>query len=589
MKLESFLASSFALLVSLAPFACDDDRDRFGGDTAGEFDDASPDVVGTCQTGLRCSTDLRSVVDGCDESRVVTACAADQGCLDARCVPACNVSASASVGCEFAALPPSHYREGAGSCFAAFVANTWSTATHIEAEYAGTAVEVTKSGRLVQTSGETVTYAPFSGDLQPGEVAVLFLGQAPGPDPSSDTPEFWVPCPDGTSPAVLEDTSIQRTGRGKSFRIRASLPVSAYSMYPFGGASSYSPSATLLLPVPAWQTDYVVADAWDASSGNPATQILAAEDGTEVTVVPSVPIQSGYDVDGANKGEEHVYRLNRGEVIQIAQKESLVGTRISANKSVAVFGGHECMNIPSESYWACETEQLQLSPVRSWGHEYAAVPYLPRRANEASEEYFYRIVAAASGTALTYDPVRPNGAPPVLAAGEAVIFSSHDPFVVKSQDADHPFAVYSYMSGAAFEQSDLDDGDPEFTPVVPAEQYLGRYVFFVDPSFRNSQIVVVRSRAAGKEFAPVELDCGGTLDGWAPVGTSGEYEFTRLRLTDKFVNQHVGTGTCGPGRHEITSQGTFGVTVWGTDYFASYAYPGGAALRTLNTLKPITH
>jgi IgGFc binding protein len=591
-RIGKLVVTATAIVAATAPFACSSDRDGGFAGGGGVFADASIDDA-ACHGGLRCSRDLRAVVDACDESRVITECPADQGCANATCVPACEVTASsgASVGCEFAALPPSRFREGAGSCFAAFVANTWAAPARIEAEYDGTPLDVARSGRLVQTSGDAVTYAPFDGELAPGQVAVLFLGQAEGPDPTSNTPEFWVRCPSGITPAVLADTSIRRTGRGSSFRIKTSIPVSAYSIYPFGGASSFAPSATLLLPIPAWKTGYVAVDAWAASmtAGNPSTQIVAAEDGTEVTIAPSVPIQAGYDVEGANKGEPHTYRLKRGEAIQIAQKEQLVGSVISANKSVAVFGGHECMNIPTEQYRACETTQLQLFPVRSWGHEYVAVPYRSRRASGLPEEYFYRIVAAVDGTELTYEPDRPTGAPPTLARGASVVFSTREPFVVRSQDDAHPFAAYAYMSGASFAPAQLDDGDPEFTFLVPPDQYLDHYAFFVDPSFRNSHIVVVRSRPDGKEFEPVELDCAGPLEGWQAVGTSGKYEFVRVPLTDLSVGQKVGTGTCGAGRRELQSGGPFGVTVWGTDNWASYAYPGGSAIRTLNDVEPITH
>jgi len=38
----------------------------------------------------------------------------------------------------------------------------------------------------------------------------------------------------------------------------------------------------------------------------------------------------------------------------------------------------------------------------------------------------------------------------------------------------------------------------------------------------------------------------------------------------------------------MESSGPFTVTVWGTDAAASYAYPGGAALRKLNDVRPST-
>jgi IgGFc binding protein len=582
------LATCLAVAI-VAPFACDSRRDKFANDNEREFAarDASAEASAApaCASAVRCSRDLHAIVDACDESRIVESCPPDQGCAYARCVPACDatVSSAASVGCEFATLPPSRYVDSEGSCFAAFIANTWTTPTPIEAEYAGKPLDLTTSTRVVRASGESVTYEPFTGELQPGEVAVLFLGQSLS---------AAVPCPEGVTPAVPYDTSIYKTGRGSSFRIKTSVPVSAYSMFPFGGAKSFSPSATLLLPVPAWKASYVVMNAWEQPSrlpgALPTTQVIAAEDDTEVTVVGSLPIQAGTNVESAEQGVPHVYRLHRGDVLQFAQNQELTGSRIAANKGVAVFGGHGCMNIPA-AHPACDSSQLQLFPVHSWGRESVAVPHLSRRADGNPESYFYAIVAAVDGTVLTYEPARPTDAPATLAAGESVRFLTSEPFVVRSQDEAHPVAVYAYMSGSAFSKADRSDGDPEFTNVIPSEQFLDRYIFYSDTTYRNSHLVIVRSRPEGKEFQPVVLDCGGPLDGWKPVGTQGKYEFVRVQLVRDFIHQKVGTGTCGPGRHEIDSLGPFSVTVWGTDRFASYGYPGGAAIRTLNSVDPIVH
>jgi IgGFc binding protein len=143
------------------------------------------------------------------------------------------------------------------------------------------------------------------------------------------------------------------------------------------------------------------------------------------------------------------------------------------------------------------------------------------------------------------------------------------------------------MTGEEFAQAQAFQGDPEFVPVVPTEQYLGKYVFFVDTTHPNSQLVVVRSRQSGKDFAPVTLDCAGALEEWTPLGTSGAYEYNRIWLTKEKKPQSVGSGTCGAGRHAIESDGAFAVTVWGTAPYASYGYPGGGALRTLNAVETI--
>jgi hypothetical protein len=41
---------------------------------------------------------------------------------------------------------------------------------------------------------------------------------------------------------------------------------------------------------------------------------------------------------------------------------------------------------------------------------------------------------------------------------------------------------------------------------------------------------------------------------------------------------------CKTSRHEATSAGAFGVTVGGTDWFASYGYPAGGNIGTINNV-----
>ncbi len=585
------LACACAVAVLGAAFACSEDRGGFNRDTDLFVQDAGNDVEAppptSCEGTLRCGRNLRSVVDGCDESKVITECAPDQGCAAGVCVPACDaaVGASATIGCDFVPLAPPSEALAIGSCFAAVLANTWDVPAKIEAEYDGASFDVAQSTRIMRTDGTNTTYEPFTGELQPGEVAVLFLSeQASG--------FYSVACPAGVTPAVKKVTGLTGTKRGSTFRIKTTAPVSAYSVYPFAGATSQGTSSTMLLPVASWKKDYIVTSPWEmryyaGTNLYPTTQVVAREDDTEITLIGSVHIQGSPDVESAEKGNAKTYRLKRGEQIQFWQEQDLTGSRIGSNKPVGVWTGHQAMAIPTTFTCCGDTSQTALFPVQAWGREYPVVPYRSRRAKEAPEDYLYRFTGAVDGTVLTYEPSAPKDAPLTLAAGQSIMFTTQEPFVVKSQDTDHPFAVFSYMTGEEFAQAEAFQGDPEFVPVVPNEQYLGKYVFFVDTTHPNSQIVVVRARQGGGDFAPVNLDCAGELAEWKPLGSS--YEYSRVWLTKDKKPQTVGTGTCGAGRHVIESKGPFAVTVWGTAPYASYGYPGGGALRTLNAVETIVN
>ena len=44
---------------------------------------------------------------------------------------------------------------------------------------------------------------------------------------------------------------------------------------------------------------------------------------------------------------------------------------------------------------------------------------------------------------------------------------------------------------------------------MPPEQYLQQYVFFTDPTYPETNLVVVRARGTDGQFHDVNLDCGG--------------------------------------------------------------------------------
>jgi hypothetical protein len=132
-------------------------------------------------------------------------------------------------------------------------------------------------------------------------------------------------------------------------------------------------------------------------------------------------------------------------------------------------------------------------------------------------------------------------------------------------------------------------GDPEFVNVIPSAQYLSSYTFFTDPTYPETNLVLVRKKTEAG-FRDVELDCAGKIMGWAPIGNSGELEYARIDLV---TGNFQGVNGCDNGLHEIHSEAPFGLTVWGwgsaaTEPFffsqaVSYAYPAGASVQPINS------
>jgi hypothetical protein len=535
--------------------------------------------VGGSAGCVPCSQDLHSVVD-CN-GNVIEECLGTDGCdiSTGQCVNACAaaVSNKQSVGCEYYATFMDNLFTTV--CFAAFVANTWNTPAHITVEYEGAQLPVGSFAYIPVGQGPSLTYAPFdaANGIPPGEVAILFLS-----GPSGGTPQIPnIPCPKPS--AVPGGVLVYGTGIGNSFHVASDVPVVAYQINPYAGGGSEVTGASLLLPVSAWDTNYIAANAYAYSppAVPPSLNIVASEDGTSITMVPVKPIMGGGGVPAAAENTPVTMLLNKGEHIQITQGDELTGSVIQSDKPIGHMAGHPCMYVPKDVY-ACDHGEQMVPPVRALGSEYVGVMHRPRMGEPA----LWRVIGAVDGTQLAWEPE--VGGPPTLNQGEVVEFLTGTPFVVKSQDADHPFMVFSYMVGSQFAPGLQGYGDADSVISVPTDQYMSNYVFFTDPTYPETNLVVVR-RKKGDKFFDVNLDCAGPLSGWQAVG---DYEWTRQDLV---TGNFQPVGNCSTGRHEIKSEAPFGLWIWGWgtpatgqsgtpgySAWVSYGYPGGMNVQPIN-------
>lgn len=575
----------------LAPLAC-------GNDARDSSFNSDPPIGGDGgfaeqpECGYRCSRDLKKVLKGCvGQSEFVQAeCGPGLGCGVDTCIDACSSAAlsKGSIGCGFWTVPPDDAQYGAGACYAAMIANTWDQPATITADYGPDALDISQSIYTVsRTSGDPV-YTKLEGPLPPGQVALVFLAQSKMlTDP--DAPY----CPQGVKPALDVDPIRHGTVKTKAFHLKTDSPVAAYSIFPYGGATSYYPTATLLLPVSAWDKNYITVTTGmfgDPDMGFPrrTLQFIANEDDTQITMRPTFEVAPGNDVAPGTTGVPVTWTINRGQVLQITQEGLASGAPISANKPIGLFGGSPCLFIPNDDPY-CDLTQQQIPPFAQWGSEYALVPFEPRLhavTGEAREIVPWSIIGAVDDTVLTYEPEKPIGAPDRLSSGQVVHFQTDQRLVVRSQDTKHPFYASVYMTGSTYNGGTpgggtTAQGDPDFVNVVPTEQYLDRYVFFTDYTYPETSLTIVRKKTLGS-FRAVNLACAGELGDWKPLGTKGDYEYTFVHLTSGGIPQAFQGGSCGYGRHEATSDGAFAVTVWGWGKDASYGYAGGMGSRPVN-------
>ena len=554
----------------------------------GNGDDDTKNDGGTCTNGSpTCSADGTSVLD-CS-GNVVTTCPSDQGCSNGACVNACDAAAAnkASIGCDYYSVDPDIIIDGAGACFAAYIANTSSVPVSLTVDRMGVDLPVAGFARVPSGSGMNLTYAALPGGmLQPDQVAILFLARF-GSTLTS--------CPAGITPAyTTTDAAVHGTGYGAAFHIKSSSPVVAYDIFPYGGGASAATSATLLLPTSAWDTNYVGVDAFRKSvivaAGQPFVEIVGSVNATHVTVRPKAAIVAGNGVAAAAAGANAVYTVAAGQILQFTQDAELAGSAITADNPIGVWGGASCLSIDVGTQ-ACDSAHQNIPPVKAMGNRYVAVRYRNRFAGQ-EETVPWRIIGGVDGTTLTYTPSTPPGAPTTLSLGQVAEFNSPGQFQVQSQDPDHPFYMSAHMTGCETTNPLLNDcrGDPEFVNIVPPEQYLAKYTFFTDPTYPETNLVLVREKQMNGAFSDVTVDCVGTVGGWTPLDSSDTIEYARVDLV---TGNFAPVGSCNNGLHTASSASRFGLVVWGwgsaaTGVFSSqavsYAYPAGASVKPINTV-----
>ncbi len=321
------------------------------------------------------------------------------------------------------------------------------------------------------------------------------------------------------------------------------------------------------------------------------------QNGTQISIVPTNAITAGTNVAAAAANTVATYNLSAGQLIRFQQPTDLTGSVVQSNFPIGSWGGHGCTDLEQP---ACDGMHQQIPPVKALGHEYVAARYR-NRLSTYDEAPPWRFVGAVDGTTLTYDPPQ-TGAPTTLSQGQMVEWDAKGPYVVRSQDAQHPFFFGAHMTGCEELPGGYSSpvgcaGDPEFVDVIPPDQYLSSYIFFTDPTYPETNLVFVRKKGNDNQFHDVTLDCAGVLTGWTNIDAAGTYQFTRADLqTGNFAK----VGSCDNGRNSAHSDVPFALTIWGwgtnasTGFFSeacSYAYPAGASVQPINTvvIPPIPH
>jgi len=312
--------------------------------------------------------------------------------------------------------------------------------------------------------------------------------------------------------------------------------------------------AFLAIPVDALGTEYIVQSYPSSLTENPTTggsqfAIVGTVDGTSVTV--TLPI----NVSPYAAGVPYTFNLNTGQAYYLKATglpdNDLSGTFISANYPVAVFGSHQCANVPvSEIY--CDYLIEQLPPITTWGKEFVIVPLAGRKNGDT-----YRFLASENNTDIYLDGMKIAS----LNKGQIQEIIIDGPGYVTSSDR---ILVTQYANGESYDNPVNDIGDPFMMIVPPVEQYLSSYTVYspdigtpITPTSNYINIIVNK------------LDKNNVTVDATPVPAASFTDLINCNFS--VARASVNTGT-----HTITGTLPLCVLVYGFNWRESYGYPGGS-------------
>ncbi len=338
-------------------------------------------------------------------------------------------------------------------------------------------------------------------------------------------------------PAVV--LTSNETVEAKGIHVTALAPVSVHVV----SENPTSADGYLALPTSGLGTNYYIMTYASTRYTGSEFAVVATQNNTAVTITPTAA--------GATKpaGAAFTVLLNIGETYQFQNpgNADMTGTLVTADKPIAVFGGHRCTDIPSGTGY-CDYLVEQLPGVSIWGKTFHTSLFSGR------VRYTVRVIASQNGTTFTTIPAGLIG---TLNAGQFadVVLTGAAEFV-----SNNPVLMAQFMRGNADDAA--GKGDPSMAIVTPAELGTTNATFGVHG------------------LAGTTLDYMNVVTETAALGT--------LKLDNVVVNSalftpiggtsiySVGTIPVIPGAHSLLGTVPFSALVYdfGISWNAvSYAYP----------------
>ncbi|MDO8282997.1 MAG: IgGFc-binding protein, partial [Thermodesulfovibrionia bacterium] len=263
--------------------------------------------------------------------------------------------------------------------------------------------------------------------------------------------------------------TVAGSAQNRGFIITPDFPVAAYLLDVNTPVASND--ITVLFPIEGLSTRYRVMgySGWSQSQ----LAIVATADNTTVTITPKVNFGSGQAA-----GIPFNVTLNRLQAV-LYNSEDVTGSLIESTIPVAVFGGHNCTNVPA-GVSACDHLIEQMPGVEFWGTSFPLVP----TARSTAPGDVLRVLADTDGTVVT---ITDSGGNTVYNLDSGNFFEIGSPFIneLSYLSSNNPVLVGQFMVGASLTGG---VGDPAFSLVPSSNLWLNSYIFNVPNGYVDNYV-----------------------------------------------------------------------------------------------------
>ena len=350
--------------------------------------------------------------------------------------------------------------------------------------------------------------------------------------------EYVIPHNQGYTDAA---GNIQKRG----LKITSTAPISLY-------ASNYDDAtydASIVLPTPALGKDYII-QVFENELFSKEFAVVATTNNTTITITPHARTTNGHV-----KNVPYTITLNAGETYQVMSEDGnsdFSGTKIESNYPIAVFAGHQCINVPTGN-WACDHIVEQQMPTPMWGKQFALTKTNGMKGDRI-------MVTAKEDNTI----VKVNGTPVrTLHALQSYSFrlTDNSAFIETSE----PVSCFLYIEGG---EDNSDNGDPSSIHISPIEQRISELTFatFQTNRSRSHYVNIVTTNAG---VASMTLDDRNISSYFQPLQGNNTLQYARVSISH--------------GTHTLrNNKDGFIGHVYGLGSWESYAYTFGSAILILD-------